>query len=249
MQTALTRGFTPGSASALRRIAFYIFDALLLVIVTADFISHALDFEPPHHVHVVTHEIVSATVIACVLSQLIAPRRFVAAAQQLLLIFVIGWLFDALTLRLSGIGVIMLLAVAAAALHPARDEVFCFTGRFRLALAILSVLAAIPLTIFSLGQAANQRDDVDPVHAMLGHWEWVATLAAVIFLFGLLAALGTRGSRIPAWSAGLGAIFFGVGSLMYSGEASSLGTTWSIVAIAGGVIFIAVAEWETRHTP
>lgn len=247
MQTAITRGFAPGTTSGLRRLAFYAVHAVLLLIVAADFIMHAMDFAQPHHIHVIAHEILSASIIVCALSQLIAPRRFVAAAQQLLVIFLLGWLFDALTLRLSGIGLILLLAVAAAALHPAREEVFRPRGRFRLPLAILAALSAAPLIIFSLGQAANQRDGVAPMHALLGHWEWVATVAVAIVAFGLLAALGTRGARIPAWSAGLGAIIYGVGSLLYSGEASSIGTNWAAIAIVGGALFIAIAEWEARR--
>lgn len=247
MSAVATGGFTAGSVSSIRRAGFYACAGLLALIASADFVSHALDFYAPHHIHVVAHEIASAAVIACAVSQLVAPRRFVAAAQQLVVVFMVAWLMDSLTARFSGLGVVLLLGMAVVALHPARDAVFRRSGRFRPSLAIVAALGAIPLTIFAWGQAANQRRDVEPVHAALGHWEWVATVAMLIALCGLLAALGTRGFRVPAWSAGLGAVCLGVASLIYTGEASNIGPVWGAVAVGSGVAFIAIAEWEARR--
>lgn len=233
--------------SLIRRVAYYGCAVLLLAVLAADFVMHALDFANPHHIHVVMHEIFSGVAIAALLSQIIAPRRFVAGAQGLLVLFVAGWLFDALTLRFSGSGVILLLGVAVAALHPLRGAVFSFRGRLSPTLAVVAVAGAIPLTIYALQQAANQRANFAPVHASLGHWEWAATSAAIIFLFGLLAALGTAGFRLPAWCAGLGAAAFGLASILYDGEASGVGVLWGAVALAGGMVFIALVEWEARH--
>jgi hypothetical protein len=247
MTTAVASQPTTTQPSLLRRIAFYACTALLLAMFAADFGMHALEIANPHDIHQVMHEIFSGTAIACLLSQLIAPRRFVAGAQGLLVLFVAGWLFDGLTLRFSGIGVFLLLGVAAAALHPLCGAVFGFRGRVRPALAALAVIGAIPLTVYALQQAANQRENLAPVHASLGHWEWAATSAALIFLFGLLAALGTEGFRLPAWCAGLGAAAFGLASILYDGEASGVGLTWGAVAAAGGVVFIALAEWTARR--
>lgn len=248
MATAISSASAAKPIALIRRIAFYGCAVLLLAVLAADFVMHALDFANPHHIHVVMHEIFSGAPIVCLLSQIIAPRRYVAGAQGLLVLFVAGWLFDGLTLRFSGSGVILLLGVAVAALHPLRGAVFGFRGRVRPTLAVVGVAGAIPLTIYALQQAAYQRDNFAPVHAALGHWEWAATSAAIIFLFGLLAALGTAGFRLPAWCVGLGAAAFGLASILYDGEASGVGVSWGAVALAGGVVFIALAEWEARRS-
>jgi hypothetical protein len=242
MTTVVSSQSVTTESALVRRIAFSTCAVLLLALFAADFVMHALDFANPHHIHVVMHEIFSGMAIAALLSQLIAPRRFVAGAQALLVLIVAGWLFDGVTLRFSGIGVFLLLGLAVAALHPLRGAVFSFRGRLRPALATVAVLGAVPLTIYSLQQAANQRENLAPVHASLGHWEWAATSAALIFLFGLLAALGTSGFRLPAWCAGLGAAAFGLASILYDGEASGVGVLWGAVAVTGGVVFIALAE-------
>lgn len=241
------RGFAPTSGSRLRRILFYACAGLLALITSADFISHALGFGAPHQIHVVVHEVVSATIIAAAISQLIAPRRFVAAAQMLVALFILAWAFDALTLRFSGLGVVLLLGLGVALTHPARGEVFSLRGAFRPWLAGLTALAAGPLLSFSLGQAALQRADIAPIHASLGHWEWAATWAAMLVALGVIAALGARGACLAAWSAGLGAVAYGLASLLYAGEASAASQSWAIAAIVGGALFVAVAEWDARR--
>lgn len=241
------RGFAPASVSPIRRITFYVCAALLALITCADFVSHALGFGAPHQIHVVVHEVVSATIIAAAASQLIAPRRFVAAAQALVVMFALAWALDALTLRFSGLGLILLLGLGVALTHPTRRAVFAFRGAFRPWLAALTALAAGPLLSFALGQAALQRADIAPIHASLGHWEWAAMWAAMLVALGLIAAAGARGACLVAWSAGFGAVAYGLASLLYPGEASAASQIWAIIAIAGGVVFVAVAEWDTRR--
>jgi Na+/H+ antiporter NhaD/arsenite permease-like protein len=72
-------------------------------------------------------------------------------------------------------------------------------------------------------------------------------MAVTIVLTGLLAALRTRGWRIPAWSAGVAAIMFGLGSVVFPDQPGAVGRGWGGVAIVGGVLFIAAAEREVRR--
>lgn len=143
-----------GVVSRIRMVAFYAANALLGLIVAADFVMHALTFAGPHLIHVTAHEIVSATVIGAVISQFVAPRRAIAAAQALLALFVAAWGMDALTLRFSGFGVVMLLGVLVVVLHPARGAVFSFRGGFSPTLAIITVLSAVP----PQGELSDLRD-------------------------------------------------------------------------------------------
>ncbi|HEX9036905.1 MAG TPA: hypothetical protein VF808_07920 [Ktedonobacterales bacterium] len=246
----VTTGTAPARADVVSRtrlFAFYMTCALLGLVTAYDFVMHAFTFAAPHEIHVVVHEIVSAFVITIVVSQLVAPRSASAAAQALLVLFAGAWGLDALTLRFSGLGVVMALGLLAALLHPARAQVVSFRGQLSPALAVLTVLGAIPLVPYILAQATYQRQDFEPLHALLGHWEWAATWAALTLLFGALAALKTPGFRLVAWLTGLGALVFGAASLAYPGEASAAPGVWAGAAVIGGVAFIIATEWESRR--
>lgn len=66
----------PASVGLLiRRIVFYVTLVALGLIVAADFVMHAFDFAELHLIHVTVHEIVSATILVVIISQLIAPTR------------------------------------------------------------------------------------------------------------------------------------------------------------------------------
>jgi D-alanyl-D-alanine carboxypeptidase len=93
---------------------------------------------------------------------------------------------------------------------------------------------------------AQARDLAGPPH----HVQRLSTMAAMavaIVLTGLLAALRTQGWRIPAWSAGTAAIVFGLASAVFPDQAGAAGRAWGGAAIAGGVLFIAMAELEARR--
>jgi hypothetical protein len=77
----------------------------------------------------------------------------------------------------------------------------------------------------------------------------MAALAVGIELTALLAALRTPGWRIASWSAATAMIVFGVASVLFPDHPASVGSLWGGLAIAGGVLFAAVAEWEARRSP
>jgi hypothetical protein len=52
---------------------------------------------------------------------------------------------------------------------------------------------------------------------------------------------------IPAWSAGTAAVVFGLASIVFPDQRGAEGRGWGSLAIAGGVLFIAVAESEGRR--
>ncbi len=138
------------------------------------------------------------------------------------------------------------------ALHPARHRLASLEpepGRKGNAiLYVLAVAAAAPLAVFALDMAKFQREGLptDP-HVEMHHWTGMAAMAFGIVLVALLGALRTPGWRIPAWTAGLGAIVFGLASVVYPKYPGSAGTGWGWIAIAGGVVYLAVSEWEARR--
>jgi hypothetical protein len=183
------------------------------------------------------------------LVQLRAPERKIAGIQQAALVvpaLVIGSALASDTQNLvaaliSAVGVGILLA-----LHPARGE-FLRAGAFSPALLTITVLGAIPLTAYALDMGAFARDLAGPPH----HVQRLSTMAAMaiaIVLTGLLAAFRTQGWRIPAWSTGTAAIVFGLATTIFPDHPGAAGRGWGVAAIAGGALFIAVAEWERRRT-
>lgn len=183
------------------------------------------------------------------LVQLRGPERKIAGVQQTFLVIpalLIGSaiasdsqnLVPALIL-LPAIGILL-------ALHPAREEFFRRGAALSRTLLAITVIGAVPLVAYALNMGAQARDLAGPPH----HVQRLSTMAAMavaIVLTGLLAALQTRGWRIPAWSAGVAAIMFGLASVVFPDQRGAVGHGWGGVAIAGGVLFIAVAEWEVRR--
>ena len=184
-----------------------------------------------------------------VLVQLRGPERKIAGVQQAFLVIpalVVGTaiasdsqnLVPALIL-LPAIGILL-------ALHPAREEFFRRGAAVSRTLLAITVIGAVPLVAYALDMGAQARDLAGPPH----HAQRLSTMAAMaiaIVLTGLLGALQTPGWRIPAWSAGTAAIVFGLASVVFPDQQGAAGREWGGVALAGGVLFIAVAEREVRR--
>jgi len=126
-------------------------------------------------------------------------------------------------------------------LHPQREG-------FSPLLMGLTLLGAIPLIAFALTTARLQRNglSLDP-NVEAGHWVLMASMAIGIVLVGFLSAFKFRGWRISARSASAALFLYGLISTVYPHKAGSEGTGWGIIAMAGALLFIAVAEWEARR--
>ena len=111
----------------------------------------------------------------------------------------------------------------------------------------LVAIAVAPLLAYALGQAELQRTLTDNDHSRFFHWVEASFYAVGILAIGLLAAFRPSTYRMAAWSAGIGAIVLGSASLMLSTYASAVPLPWPWLAIAGGIVFIVVAEWEVRR--
>jgi hypothetical protein len=111
-----------------------------------------------------------------------------------------------------------------------------------------TAVIAIPLIVYALNEASLQRSS-ETLHGDLWHWAGGAKMALLIILMGLFAALRHPGWRVPAWGAGYLLAAFGAVSVALPNQASSAGVTWGVLALVGGLAFIAVAEYENRTAP
>jgi hypothetical protein len=183
------------------------------------------------------------------LVQLRAPEGKIAGVQQAALVIPALLIGSALASDSQNVVVALLLVPALGillALHPARREFLARSGGLSPKLLVIAVLGAIPLGAYALDMGAEARDLVGPPH----HVQRLSTMAAMaiaIVLAGGLAALRTQGWRNPAWSAGTAAVVFGLASFVFPDQRGAEGRGWGGVAIASGVLFITVAEWESRR--
>jgi hypothetical protein len=180
------------------------------------------------------------------LVQLRTPERKIAGMQQATLAILAGFIAAPIARDHQGLvpGLGMLASVGVlVALHPARGEFLRLGTGFSPALAAIAVLGAVPLIGYALSMAAQARELAGPPH----HIQRLTTMAALAIalpLAGLLAAFQTRGWRISAWCAGAAALVFGLASMVFPNYRGSAGRGWGALALAGGLLFVLVAEWE-----
>ena len=180
------------------------------------------------------------------LAQLRAPERKIAGMQQAALVIpalVIGSAIARDSQNLIPALILVPVLGILLALHQAREEFLRRGGSVSPALLLVALAGGIPLIAYALHMGAKAQELTGPPH----HVQRLSTMAAMaiaILLTGLLAALKTRGWRIPAWSAGSAALVFGLASMAFPDHPGAEGRWWAGLAIAGGVLFIAVAEWE-----
>ena len=208
-----------------------------------------------HRVHDMGFGVLFGVILTTgVLIQNWRPERRVSAFYQILDVAVALLIAAALALSGGGLfgGLIVLVAYGVLfALHPYRSELLHPVREgFSPVLLALTVVGAVPLIAYALTTARLQRNglSLDP-HVKQDHWTLMTAMALAIVLVAFLSSFKFRGWRISAWCAAAGLFLYGLISAVYPHKAGSEGTGWSIVAIAGAVVFAAAAEWEARRTP
>lgn len=248
----------PQRASKVRRVAFTAWAAVLVVVFGVGFFgltSLGLAwFDDLEGVAGPVTEIGYGALVGIIFtvgvaSQLRAPERHIAGVQQAALAVPALLIGSAIASDGQNVvpAVIMCLSLAVLlALHPTRAEFLRPGAQFSPALLAITLLAAVPLMGYALEMGAQAGDLVGPPHHV-ARLSTMAAMAIALVLVGLLASLKTDGWRITAWSGAVAAIAFGLASVVFPHHPGAAGLTWGSVAIGGGVLFLAVAEWEARH--
>jgi hypothetical protein len=183
--------------------------------------------------------------------QLRAPERKIAGMQQAALVIpalLIGSAIAGDSQNLVPALILLPTLGILLALHPAREEFLRRGFSVSASLLIVALAGGIPLISYALHMGASARELTGPPH----HVQRLSTMAAMaiaILLAGLLAALKTQGWMIPARSAGSAALVFGLASMAFPHHPGAEGRWWAGLTIAGGVLFIAVAERENKRAP
>ena len=241
-----------------RRVGFYLAGALFLLAVVAVYgfiiqILHyplagwfAADFLGAHQLHDTVGPLLLWAAILGVVVQAIRPEQQVGAMQQTVLITTLFVVLAVLTGFFVPPMVLFLLPLAMAALHPARGQLLRVHGANPRLLGLL-LLAVVPLLDFAIAHISLQQLDLTgDTHAEKGHWLMMAAYTLSILSVGLLPAFRPRGWRVPAWSTGVLAVFFGLASTVLPPQASHVGPEWGALAIIWGIVYVGVAEWTTN---
>lgn len=216
----------------------------------------------PHRLHQI---VIAATLWAVLLGMLVqlhAPETSIGGVYQTALVVLAVFVGGAVGgFFLPPVLIFLVLAIVAAALHPAgRDVVRVLTPRKldRWLLALV-IVAAVPLLLFAANQTAlqlgtaghshaehaeagSEHEKAHQEHIDEGHFASMTGLAFAIIALGLLASLRPPGWWLPAWTAGGMAVVYGLASTLFPDLASSAGTLWGGLAVLWGMGLVATAE-------
>lgn len=265
-QATITRERPQEGISWQRRIGFYVASGLFLLVSLAFFglmagiLAYAFTgwFQAAelgiHQLHEIMGSALFWTLIAGMAFTVVRPAGTISALRQTLfmlaafVLLLLGSFSEALMGPLVMMSILFVLTAVAAALHPNRHKVLRLGEGVQPWLLGLTIVAAVPLLPYALNQLQIQigASPGDP-HAEVGHWMIMSAYGVAIILYGVLASLRAPGWRVPAWSAGILAVLFGAASILMPTQASSVGATWSIMAIVWGALFVAAAEWTAAR--
>lgn len=244
-QVATWRMLATRILSGLLAIAFgLLFFSLPLLVLT--WFSTGNDIM--HRVHGIGWGVTGGLLVAVSFaSQAIRPRAYAGMQAALVAMFVVT-LTSAIVApeTLAQIVPLLVVAVIVAAVHPQRPRLGDLAPRSRALLAILAI-AAIPLVIYAVGQlgTAMSAAPADPHVAEENHYESMAAMALGLLAVGYVATAKRPGWRVPLYTAGIGAMLFGLASVLF-GETGSVGPLWGALALLGGAAFMVVGEREAR---
>jgi hypothetical protein len=186
--------------------------------------------------------------------QLWTPEHKIAGVQQAvigLLALGVAGLIGRRVEPLTGSLLSLAASAILVALHPARREFFKIKTHLSPRLGALSILAAFPATVYAAAMLVQARQ-AGP-SCFLGRCAYgdrfaeVAALSIAIVVGGMLAASKPGGWKVTAWCVGAAAVIVGLASIVLPEVPGAVGQAGGAAAVAWGVLFVVVAEWEQRN--
>ena len=103
------------------------------------------------------------------------------------------------------------------------------------------------MVIYAIGQLSTAMSAVppDPHVVEENHYESMGAMALGLLAVGYVATARRPGWRVPLYSVAIGAMLFGLASVLFR-EAGSVGPLWGALALLGGAAFLVVGEREAR---
>jgi len=185
------------------------------------------------------------------LAQLRRPERRIAGLQQVALVGIALAIAGAAGREWGYLALAAGVAAACAALvalHPQRITFLAPGRRADPVMLAFAAVAVLPALGYAWRMASAQRHDLPPADAVtngLHHWAVMTALGLLVLLLALLAALRTRGWRIPATSASIAAAGWGISCLLAPESApGSEGHAWAWAAMIWAVGAFAAA-WRS----
>jgi hypothetical protein len=187
------------------------------------------------------------------LAQLRRPERRIAGLQQTAAVaFALAvagsagekWWYLALAAGIAGASALLV------ALHPARQTFLARGQPLDSVMVTLAGVAAVPALVYAWRMASAQRRDLPPADAVtndLHHWTVMTALGLIVLLLVLLAALHTRGWRIPAMSASIAAGGWAISCMLApESAAGSEGHRWAWAVIVWAAMTLAATVLPRR---
>jgi hypothetical protein len=228
-----------GALQAVSAIAFGLITLILAVV------------DPAQEIHAFHNAMVAALLLVLSAPASIAiavdPRRAVRPLVVLTVVGIAALATMALSLTIDPFTLpfVLILALQWALLPDRRGALPA--GRPSTILLALVLVAAAPLMVYALAQAELQRVDHASEHAAFYHWVEASFAAVAVVLLGLLAAIRPAAYRLAGRSAGAGLAVLGAASIALGGFASAFDAPWGWAALTGGIVYVAVAEWQARR--
>lgn len=251
------------SWSRARRIAFFVWAAILSLSLGITFIGVTLltiglwlanqnaDTNP---ITDLGFFVLGAIIIATgFVVQLRAPERRIAGVQQAIIGILALGIAGLIGGRIEPFSGSLLLVASAilVALHPARGKFFKISTRLSPRLAALSIFAAIPAAGYAARMLMQARQaGPSCFFGRCAYGDRFAEMAALVIAIaatGMLAASKPEGWRVTAWSTGAAAVILGSASIVLPEVPGAPGQAVGTLAVAWGVLLVAVAEWEERN--
>jgi hypothetical protein len=207
------------------------------------------DWDPIHRLHDTVMGVLIGGMFAGTVVQWRRPDRRIAPLMVVLAVsagFTFGDLLSGFPDWFRNVAPLLVVPLVLAALHPRVGDLL--RTRWRDAgMVAAGLVGAAGWLWMAADQIGVQRaaSAADP-HAVMEHYARMGTLGITLALWGLVAASDRPGWRMAAWASVIGAVVYGLQSLIWPNVGSAASTSGAVAALAWAGA-VAVTAWRRRR--